>query len=104
MKKYEVVYNGDHGGFGLSTKAVSMILGHTGVPSTPEEDFIYEIPRHHPRLILAVKDLGKDANGPCADLRIEVIDGPIYRIHSYEGLETVLTPEDGWVCIEGNAH
>ena len=57
--------------------------------------------RHDPRLIKAVEELGEEANSNYAKLRIAEIESDLYRIDEYDGLETVVTPEDLiWIKIE----
>ena len=52
----------------------------------------HNVDRHDPVLVQVVEELGKEANGPHADLRIEEVDGP-YRIDEYDGMESVETPD-----------
>lgn len=52
----------------------------------------YDIERDDPALVQTVEELGKKANGTCADLKIEeVTPGTQYRIDEYDGNETVAT-------------
>ena len=113
MKK-KVVYNACYGGFGLSRKAAER-LAQLGVESMDKEikqkenDNVsfgdhfgaYNVPRHDPRLVQVVEELGKDANGFCADLQIEEIEGDQYRIDEYDGNESVECPNSiDWITIE----
>lgn len=46
--------------------------------------------RHNKNLIKVVEELGKKANGICAELAVvEIPDGTDYRIDEYDGLETI---------------
>lgn len=108
----KVVYNACFGGFRLSNKATLRLieLGYKGL--TPDIRYVEgssptsstytayygddDIPRHHPLLVQVVEELGEEANGGAADLRIEEIEGFPYYIEDYDGMESVLTPED-WV-------
>jgi hypothetical protein len=92
----KVVFNGRYGGFGLSEKAEKMLakLKHVSEVDT------YEIPRHDPDLVKVVEELGDEANGYCANLRIKEIKGNKYIIDDYDGLERVLEPDDiDWVEV-----
>lgn len=52
----------------------------------------HNIERDDPALVQAVEELGKKANGICADLKIEELaPGTQYRIDEYDGNETVAT-------------
>lgn len=57
--------------------------------------------RHDPRLIKAVEELGKEANGKFSNLCIAEIDSNLYVINEYMvGYEDVITPEDiDWIKI-----
>ncbi len=49
-----------------------------------------DVDRHDPVLVQVVEELGDKANGICAKLRIDEVDGP-YRIDEYDGNESVET-------------
>lgn len=54
-----------------------------------------DIERHDPALVQAVEELGDAASGKFAKLRVvEVPDGGKYRIDEYDGLESVVEPDD----------
>ncbi len=108
----KVVFNACYGGFGLSRSAI--LLGRAlsgnhkwGGPSlkgdlydnggTCNEDYGHcrELKRTDPILIRVIEELGEEANGDHADLRIEEIQTGIrYRIDEYDGSERVITVED----------
>ena len=98
-----VVVNGCYGGFGLSVKAAERLLelGSSEVEiSIEDEGTEYEWTcvswngtRHDSLLIAVVREMGKRANGDCADLEIVEIQGDQYRITEYDGLESLNTPE-----------
>lgn len=95
MKTYEVVYNGDYGGFSLSKEAIKMLkeLGW--------KDDEYEPVRHDPKLVQVVKKLGDKAGGSYACLQVAVLSGNKYRIDEYDGTESVIEPnEEEWTIIE----
>lgn len=99
----KVVINTCYGGFGLSDFAVKMMeergykVNHYAFGSYLNSD----IARHNEDLLEVVEILGEDANGMCAELTIVEFDGNVYRIDEYDGLESVVTPEDQkWIVIE----
>ncbi len=56
-----------------------------------------DIERTDPALVQAVKELGKRANGQCADLNIvKIPEGVAYEIDEYDGLETVHEKHRSW--------
>jgi hypothetical protein len=51
--------------------------------------------RTDPVLIQVIEELGNDANGWAADLRVgELPAGTQYHIHEYDGNERIMTPDD----------
>ncbi|AEC53177.1 hypothetical protein SCRM01_231 [Synechococcus phage S-CRM01] len=105
---FEVVVNRCYGGFGLSNDACDRLveLGYTGLKRNPNygkhswEPKYYgdtNIDRHHPLLVQVVRELGKKANGECAQLEIDKVYG-LYRIKEYDGMESIVEyGEDDWV-------
>lgn len=90
----KVVYNAQHGGFGLSDKALELGRELSGNPKwggTYGWDFD-ERNRHDNILVRVVEELGRRANGFAADLQIATVEGK-YRICEYDGLEWIETPE-----------
>jgi hypothetical protein len=92
----KVVINSCYGGFGLSDKARAR-LKELGL----EFKWQYDIPRHHPLLVQVVEELGEEASDPYAKLKVEEINSNLYKIDEYDGLESVLTPNDhaGWISV-----
>jgi hypothetical protein len=105
----KVVYNACFGGFSLSNEAMDRMveLGYDLKPNPKYNSnakskygdssqkyecwgYVY-CPRHHPILVQVVEELGEKANGMCANLQIEEVDG-LYKIEDYDGNETVVTP------------
>lgn len=102
-KKYKVVINDCYGGFCLS-KAATVWLAERGIFLKYQNlEFLEDIPRHEPLLVQCVETLGGAANGMCADLRIVEIETPAYLISSYDGQESVITPQSDFICIPENA-
>lgn len=106
-----VVINACFGGFSLSETAVRRLREVTGqphwdssvLPSEAWEDGTIETAPyfgHHyrglrsdPMLVMVVKELGKAANGRCAQLEVREVEGK-YRITEYDGLEAIEQPKD----------
>ena len=112
----KVVYNSCYGGFGLSEKAVRLARERSGnekwgditlVGETyPDgsgvcEAFLgssyplYNVSRSDPVLVAIVEELGVEANGRFANLKIRDLPaGARYRIDEYDGNERVMTVGD----------
>ncbi len=53
--------------------------------------------RSDPKLIQVVEELGEEANGPCAELRIiEIPDGINWEVSEYDGMESVEEVHRSW--------
>jgi hypothetical protein len=112
----KIAYNACFGGFSLSDKAVLLARKLSDDPkwggcTLPGEMFSdgsgpceshmkdsnhldYKHPRTDAILIQVIEQLGKEANGSCANLAIaEVPEGGKYRIDEYDGSESVETPD-----------
>ena len=60
-----------------------------------------DYPRHDPELVKTVEDLGSEANGSHAHLKIKELKGNRYVIDEYDGSERVVEPDDiNWVTVE----
>ena len=60
-----------------------------------------DCPRHDPELVKTVEDLGSEANGSHAHLKIKELKGNRYVIDEYDGRERVVEPDDiNWVTVE----
>lgn len=101
---YKVVINGCYGGFGLSQLALNILYKNHPDMVEVYEDYrgnekMYlkdEVARHDKRLIEVIENLGSEgASGDCAELKVEEILTPMYRIGEYDGYETLHQPE-GW--------
>lgn len=60
-----------------------------------------EFIRHDPLLVQVVEELGDEASGDCARLRVFETDSRMYRIDEYDGNESVATSysDDNWVIV-----
>ena len=108
---YKVVINGCYGGFGLSQLALSNL--YENYPDMVEvykdyrgEDVMYlsdEVERHDKRLVEVVEALGSElaSSGDYANLVIETIYNPVYKVSEYYGYESIHTQDidDSWVII-----
>lgn len=87
----EVVINACYGGFSLSEAGVKFMRSN-GYPDASEHMIVA---RHDEALVNCIKTLGAEAaGGRCAALEVAVIKGSKYKIHEYDGLESVITPYD----------
>ena len=60
-----------------------------------------DYPRHDPELVKTVEDLGSEANGSHARLKIKELKGNRYVIDEYDGSERVVEPDDiNWITVE----
>jgi hypothetical protein len=108
----KVVINADYGGFSLSDKAIEQLLelgyskGEIEKNKIPEGDKYHigqkywglrDIPRNHPLLVKVVEELGSEANGDCATLRIiEIPDNVEWVVEEYDGSEWVSEKHRTW--------
>src|ERR1017187_1131624 len=98
MSTHKVVRNSCYGGFSLSDAACKR-LNELGAKGTDAWGCRY-VCRHDPFLIQVIEEMGEDANGLCAKLYIEEIEGNIYRISEYDGIEDIIEPADQeWIHI-----
>ena len=105
----KIVYNACYGGFSLSDRAVyrARELAQTDEQKkawndvNPQYGYIDGIERHDPILVQVVEELGEEADGSCAKLRIEELpEGSAYRIDEYDGRESVMTADDyDWIRV-----
>ena len=107
--------NQAHGGFGLSRKAFLRLrelkckealeepdIGEKWKDgSGPREEylpsFLDDIPRDSPLLLIVVEELGEEANGFLADLKVvEIPDDVEWEIEEYDGREWVAEKHRTW--------
>ena len=77
--------------------ASAFIIHYYTVPDHPDDSYFsdHAIERTDPALIQVVEELGREADGSCAKLKIaEVPSGTLYRIDEYDGSERVMTNDD----------
>ena len=89
----KIVINRCHGGFSLSPAGEARYweLGGT-------VEFTRDIPRHDPRLVQVVEELGDEADGRCAELEVVEVESDRYRVVEYDGAEHAETPDSiEWV-------
>lgn len=97
----KVVVNNCYGGFSLSEKAITR-LKELGVVADKYSFSDRSFARHNPLLIQVVEELGEEASGDFASLIVEEVEGNVYRIEDYDGIETVITPAGmKWITIGG---
>lgn len=97
----KVVYNRCFGGFSLSAAAEELLVARGVIGSCGYGLGARGISRHHPELVRVVEELGDAANGAHARLDIAEIEGDRYRIDEYDGMESVVVPnEEEWNVIQ----
>jgi hypothetical protein len=101
----KLVINRDYGGFGLSRKALDMYAAEKGIdPGKWNDTFkFYDnisdhvIQRDDPVLVRIVQELGNEANGGYAELKVvDIPDGVRYTIEEYDGIEWVAEVHRTW--------
>ena len=121
----KVVINARHGGFGLSDAAFEKFLARKGIAwgkkprgfRVPggygwheyyhaghlgeDEHYLYSRnmiqDRSDPDLIAVVEEMGKEANGFCAELKvIEIPDDVEWEVEEYDGLEWIAEKHRTW--------
>lgn len=114
----KVVINRDFGGFGLSDEAIeyygklkglslievkvskSELIGslwYTDEIKDENSFFVFQIPRNDLSLVKVVEEMGKKANGRCADLLVvEIPDDVDWQIMEYDGREWIAERHRTW--------
>lgn len=89
----KVVINNCYGGFSISQAAQKYISERVGKDVGPYPD----IQRNDPILVEAVENLGEDADGGFAKLKIvEIPDDVKWHIDEYDGMEWVAEDHRKW--------
>ena len=110
----KLVINDCYGGFSLSRKAVER-LREMGNGHALEEDikdywemtdgrrvqrpdiYLFDIPRDDPQLIQIIEEMGDEANGEAAKLKIiEIPDDVEWIVQEYDGIEWVAEKHRTW--------
>jgi hypothetical protein len=90
-----VVINSDHGGFSLSEEAEARYKSMAGI--TDESWWYVDIERDDPYLVKIVREMGADANGRFASLKIVEIPSDVdWEIGEYDGREWVAEKHRTW--------
>jgi len=96
-----IVINRCHGGYALSAKAEKWLLEHNSNVIAEQEDActdgqLWRV-RSDKLLVQCIKELGAEANGPCADLEIVSIPADIdWQIVEYDGWEHIAERHRTW--------
>ena len=89
----QIVINSCYGGFGLSDKALDYYNSLAGT----KIEYNGDIERNDLNLVKTVEDLGEEANGRFAKLRIvEIPDDVNWEISEYDGNESVEEVHRSW--------
>jgi len=91
----EVLYNGCHGGWGISNKAMGLYNTRRTETDPPLQDILFPETacRHNPLLVQIFHELGSEINsGTCSHIQSELIPKKYknyYYIDEYDGSESV---------------
>lgn len=92
-----IVINTDWGGFGLSDEAEARYKAMAGISDEDEGWWCADIERDDPYLVQIVREMGTDANGTYASLKIVEIPGDVdWEIGEYDGREWVAEKHRTW--------
>jgi hypothetical protein len=90
-----IVINTDYGGFGLSEEAEARYKVMAGI--TDESWWYVDIERDDPYLVQIVREMGAEADGKYATLKIVEIPGDVdWEIGEYDGREWVSEKHRTW--------
>lgn len=90
-----IVINCCHGGFGLSEAAEARYKELAGI--TDPHWHYYQIDRDDPILVRVVNELGRDADGHSAELKVVEIPAEVnWTIEEYDGSEWVAEVHRTW--------
>jgi len=95
----KIVINTCHGGFSLSEKAQKLFCQYSTIEwKYWQEDWsYYDIERNDQYLVRVVEELGDDANGRFAELKIvDIPDEVEWQLEEYDGLEWVAEKHRIW--------
>jgi len=92
-----IVINTDYGGFSLSDEAEARYKAMAGITDDDLLPRHPDIPRDDPYLVQIVREMGKDADGTYANLKIVEIPGDVdWEIGEYDGREWVAEKHRTW--------
>ena len=95
----KIVINTCHGGFSLSEKAQKLFCQYSTIEwKYWQEDWsYYDIERNDQYLVRVVEELGDDANGRFAELKVvDIPDEVEWQLEEYDGLEWVAEKHRTW--------
>lgn len=92
----KLVINTCYGGFSVSEDGIARYLEITGIK--PSKNFYNrDIPRNDPALVQVVEEMGADADGRCAELKVvDIPDDVEWQIEEYDGIEWVAEKHRTW--------
>lgn len=92
-----IVINTDFGGFSLSDEAETRYKSMASIPDEDEGWWYMNIERDDPYLVQIVREMGADANGKYALLKIvEIPEDVEWEIGEYDGREWVAEKHRTW--------
>ena len=92
-----VVINSDYGGFSLSDEAEARYKAMAGISEENEGWWYVDIERDDPYLVQIVREMGEEANGRFASLKIvEIPEDVDWEIAEYDGREWIAEKHRIW--------
>ena len=86
----KVLINTQYGGYSISQLALELIAERKQVPTIDQ----YSLPRTDPDAIHVFNQLGSEVfSGRLADVSLREITADKYFIDEYDGMETIVTPD-----------
>jgi hypothetical protein len=95
----KIVINACHGGFSLSEQAQKLFCQYSMIEWKDwQEDWsYYDIERNDQYLVRVIEELGDDANGRFAELKVvDIPDDVEWQIEEYDGLEHLAEKHRIW--------
>ena len=93
----KIVINADWGGFSLSDVAWQRYCELTGQDHTDENLWDRDIPRDDPYLVKIVEEMGEDADGRFASLKVVEIPADVdWQLEEHDGREWIAEKHRTW--------
>jgi hypothetical protein len=92
-----IVINADWGGFSLSDRAWQRYCELVGQDPDDDNLWDHDIPRDDPYLVKVVEEMGKDANGDFATLKVVEIPADVdWQLEEHDGREWIAEKHRTW--------
>lgn len=92
-----IVINRCYGGFSLSKKANRRYRELAGIDPDDDDFWDFEIKRDDPYLVRVVEELGQEADGDFAELKIVEVPSEVeWQLEEYDGIEWIAEKHRIW--------